>query len=183
VLGGFARPAPVPAFPPASTAPIADLEVWLSEVARVRDGLEPLDLLLLLAADVFPSTQLTTSDGVEVAVLGAPTGEALVLDGWSESAPPETATTGVAFHYDAPRSQPPQVVLIAVPPPSVAWSLSVLEAIVDETIASAKQRTIAPEDVRSQVAPALLVVDDPSDLVPAIDLTHVVITDVTEVLR
>lgn len=75
------------------------------------------------------------------------------------------------FPYDAPRAQPPQSILLAVPPPSTSWSLPLLEAIVDETVSRAKLRMIAPDDARGQLAPTVLVADNRDELVPSIDLT------------
>jgi hypothetical protein len=49
--------------------------------------------------------------------------------------------------------------------------LPLLDSIVDETIACAKLRVLAPEDVRGQLAPTILVPDDRNELVPAIDFT------------
>lgn len=105
--------------------------------------------------------------------------EALVIDAWSEAPRASTVATGVAFPFQAPRAQPPQTVLIAVPPPSTPWSLALVEAIIDETIIRAKGRMISPTDVRNQLAPTLLVADDPAELVPSIDLQ--VVSAVVEV--
>ncbi|MCK5312254.1 MAG: helix-hairpin-helix domain-containing protein, partial [Desulfobacteraceae bacterium] len=40
----------------------------------------------------------------------------LKIDAWLETIPNETIDTSVAFHYDAPNTQPPQSLLLAVPP-------------------------------------------------------------------
>jgi hypothetical protein len=58
----------------------------------------------------------------------------LVIDEWTETIPSATETTGLAFHYDAPSAEAPQVILLAVPPAQQAtWSLNGLEAILLET--------------------------------------------------
>ena len=56
--------------------------------------------------------------------------------------------TGVAFHYDAPKAQAPQAVLLALPPdPSRNWVFEDLEAILLETLELAKLRGMRPEDL------------------------------------
>lgn len=174
---GFAVAAPITA--PSSLAAVAaqpgELASWLSDLGRVRTALEPLDLLMLIAPDALPVERRRTADGVELVVFGptsAPA-EALVIDAWSEAPPASTIATGVAFPFQAPRAQPAQTVLIAVPPPATPWSLALAEAIIDETITRAKGRMISPADIRNQLAPTLLVADDPAELVPSIDLQAV----------
>ena len=171
-LEQYAAPAGVSA--PTATEPVVpsqagELEAWLSDLSRVRTALEPLDLLTLLAPALFPLERRRTRGELELTFAGTGN-QALVVDAWSDAAPATDVTTGVAFPYDAPRAQPPQTVLVAVPPPAVSWTLELVEAIIDETIARARMRMIAPEDVRAQLAPALLVLDDPKDLSPALDL-------------
>lgn len=173
VGGGFAVPAPVGGFVDADVVPSApgDLLAWLSDHGRVRAQLEPLDLLALLAPELVAGERRRTSAGVELTVFGSPTAsEALIVDAWSEAALAESVTTGVAFPFEAPRAQPPQVILIAVPPPSTPWSLKLAESIIDETVAAAKLRMAAPEDVHDQLVPTVLVADDPDDLEPSFDL-------------
>ena len=47
----------------------------------------------------------------------------LLLDEWVEVVGGDTTTTGVVFHHDSPDSEPPQAMLLAVPPkPDVAWA-------------------------------------------------------------
>ena len=40
----------------------------------------------------------------------------LLLDEWVEVVPGDTTTTGVVFHYDSPDTEPPQAMLLVVPP-------------------------------------------------------------------
>ncbi|HSN26651.1 MAG TPA: hypothetical protein VLT45_10205 [Kofleriaceae bacterium] len=178
VRSGFSAPATIgdTAVLAQDASALPDATSWLSDMARVRSPLEPLDLLVLLSPQLFPGDQRVTEDGVALTLFGTGS-DVLVIDGWTETAPAETITAGIAFPFQAPRAQPPQAVLIAVPPPGSTWSVPLAEAIVDETIASARRRMVAPEDVRSQLVPTLLVVDDPSDLEPTLDL-HAVTTNV-----
>ncbi len=190
VGSGFAQPARIgtiaslPPHPLANNSPHA----FLSDVARVRSALEPLDLLALIAPDVIPCDLRMASDGVEILLAGTHGSssagvDALVVDSWSDAAPAATIKTGVAFPFDAPRTQPPQTILIAVPPPSTSWSLPLVEAIIDETLAAARLRVIAPEDVRGQLLPAILVADDPDELVPSLDLGLFAATVQLEVMQ
>ena len=39
----------------------------------------------------------------------------LLLDEWTEVVPGDSATTGIAFHYDQPNSEPPQAMLLVTP--------------------------------------------------------------------
>ena len=158
---------------PAGTAPDALAHAaWLAELGRVRPGVEALDLIALVAPAALGAA--LTSALPEVTLVGvgataAPAG-ALVVDGWTESAPAAELTTGAAFAHDAPRGQPPQAILLAVPPPATPWSLELLEATIGETAARARLRVIDPADVHGQLAPALHVADDPAELTASTDL-------------
>jgi DNA uptake protein ComE-like DNA-binding protein len=70
----------------------------------------------------------------------------LVIDEWSELIPAGQVNTSVAFQYDAPSTQPPQSLLLAVPGqmkeiPGV-WMSGELAAIVNDTIDLVKVRTV-----------------------------------------
>jgi hypothetical protein len=185
-LATLATPAPIASasVPAGDARTKAELAAWLADMARVRPALEPLDLLTLIAPEIFVASRVAPAKYIEHIVYATaphPTA-ALVVDGWSEAPPAKEIMTGAAFPFDAPRGQPPQAVLLAVPPPAVPWSLPLLEAIVDETIARARLRVSAPEDARGQLAPTILVTDDRAELVPAIDFTlHAFLVE--EVLR
>jgi hypothetical protein len=83
--------------------------------------------------------------------LGATTGgglAGLMVDEWIEVVPGPDETTGLAFHYDAPGSAPPQAILLAAPPaPATHWSFDWLEAIVLETLELAKLRAVDPDSL------------------------------------
>jgi hypothetical protein len=72
----------------------------------------------------------------------------LLLDEWVETIPNPENTTGITFNYDAPAAEPPQAVLIAVPPTppdpngGTHWSFEALERILSETIDLAQIRTV-----------------------------------------
>jgi hypothetical protein len=70
----------------------------------------------------------------------------LVLDEWSELIPAGQVNTSVAFQYDAPSTQPPQSLLLAVPGqmkdiPGV-WTSQELASIVHDTIDLVKVRAV-----------------------------------------
>jgi hypothetical protein len=70
----------------------------------------------------------------------------LWLDEWSESIPDPAAVTGIGFHYDSPGAEPPQALLIAVPPTEAErWSLTDLAATLNETVDLAKVRAVDSE--------------------------------------
>ncbi len=57
-----------------------------------------------------------------------------VIDEWIEVIPDDEETTGVAFHYDAPNSEAPQTLLLAVSPgKEPTWKLEDVIATVNET--------------------------------------------------
>jgi hypothetical protein len=97
----------------------------------------------------------------------------LVVDDWVEVVPESRETTGVSFHYDAPNSEPPQAILLCVPPDGrAAWSVEALEQIVLETLDLARVRLV---DVDSLVAaghfaPAIFTAFNPSSDTVSTDL-------------
>lgn len=63
--------------------------------------------------------------------------------------PQEDETTAVAFGYDAPGSEPPQAILLAVPPDARAkWSVEALEEIVGEALDLARVRLVDVDSLR-----------------------------------
>jgi hypothetical protein len=89
----------------------------------------------------------------------------LLVDEWVEVLPGEEETTGLAFHFDAPGTQPPQVALLVVPPDeSRPWDLEDLAAAVLDTLELARLRGVDPD--------ALAAVAGPSDLLPAVYLAR-----------
>ena len=67
----------------------------------------------------------------------------LLLDAFAETVPDRVLTTGVAFNIDAPGSEPPQALLLAVAP-GASWSWDDLLASVDETFEAARRRLVVP---------------------------------------
>lgn len=69
----------------------------------------------------------------------------LLVDEWTEVIPSPTETTGITFHYDRPNCEPPQSWLLALAArPDGAWTWHELLNAVNDTLDSAKRRTIEP---------------------------------------
>ncbi|HEY8788538.1 MAG TPA: hypothetical protein VIM10_05340 [Actinopolymorphaceae bacterium] len=75
----------------------------------------------------------------------------LAVDTWVQTVPAATRDTAVAFHYDEPRTDPPQSILVAVGADLGAdhgpgtWALGDLVGVVTSTMALARQRAIAAD--------------------------------------
>lgn len=66
----------------------------------------------------------------------------LRIDEWRTSVPREAETTGVALNYDAPNTEPPQSILLAVLPDGETWSTETLLQMILETTDLAKIRGV-----------------------------------------
>ncbi len=95
------------------------------------------DKLLYTAHFAVPYDKTKTSCGV-------------VIDEWTEVIPGADETTGVAFHYDQPNSEPPQTMLLVTPPEITGhWSwLTIIESM-EETLEMAKKRAIEPSHIEA----------------------------------
>jgi hypothetical protein len=163
---------------------------WLHDYGRVRKGAEALDLYVataevLGAAPALTVAQLPAGMGVPWAgerlpeqapapraafLIHAPrpvdwtaSVAGLMVDAWTDVVPRRNVITGLAFNYDAPKPQAPQVILIAVPPdPNRAWVYEDLEAALTETLdmVYGRLRPAAPEGALGDYLPALYVSSD-----------------------
>ncbi len=69
----------------------------------------------------------------------------LLVDEWVEVIPAQVETTGIAVHYDQPASQPPQTLILAVPPEITGtWTWETLEGILLDSLERARQRAVEP---------------------------------------
>jgi hypothetical protein len=69
----------------------------------------------------------------------------LLFDEWTEVLPADRETTGIAVHADSPDSEPPQSMLLVVPPVRTGtWQLGDLVAAVTETFDLARTRLVEP---------------------------------------
>jgi hypothetical protein len=71
----------------------------------------------------------------------------LVVDRWSERIPGLDQVTGVAFHFDAPSTEAPQTMLLAVTPEGRSWSADLVLDTVLETIEWMQLRAVAIDDL------------------------------------
>ncbi|MCB9081827.1 MAG: hypothetical protein H6555_08975 [Lewinellaceae bacterium] len=74
----------------------------------------------------------------------------LLLDEWTEVIPGPEETTGLAFHYDRPNNEPPQIWLLAVPAASGDnWQWDDLTAAVREAFVMARKRVVEPSQLEA----------------------------------
>lgn len=72
----------------------------------------------------------------------------LLIDEWVELIPSKEETTGVAFNFDQPDTQPPNSILFTVPHQETGnWNWQKLLKAVNETFYLAKQRTVSPDEI------------------------------------
>jgi hypothetical protein len=103
----------------------------------------------------------------------------LLLDTWSEVVPNDSEETGIAFHYDSPGAEAPQVILV-VPPSSVGvqcpndsdpnvdgWQALDMIATLNETIDLAKIRTVDAQMVDfGQLFPTIYMTENTRGFMP-----------------
>lgn len=76
----------------------------------------------------------------------------LLLDEWTEVIPARQETIGMAFHYDQPNSEPPQVLLLVTPTDfREHWQWQDLVNTLHETFDMAKKRAVEPDQVDKTV--------------------------------
>ena len=81
----------------------------------------------------------------------------LLVDEWTEVVPGLEETTGVAFHFDRPNTEPPQAWLLALPTTMTGtWSWDDLLGAVLDTLDSAKMRALEPVHIDSTAYSAFL---------------------------
>lgn len=74
----------------------------------------------------------------------------VVFDEWTEVIPAQNETTGVAFHYNQPNSEPPQTILLVTPSEIKGeWQWDDITGALEETLSMAKKRAVEPSMVDS----------------------------------
>lgn len=72
----------------------------------------------------------------------------VLVDEWTEVIPRTDETTGIAFHYDRPNSEPPQTLLLALPADFTgSWAWQDLADTLHETLNLARKRAVEPRHV------------------------------------
>lgn len=74
----------------------------------------------------------------------------IILDEWTELIPAGEETTGIAFHYDQPNSEPPQTMLLVTPPNITgSWKWNDIIDAMEETLDMAKKRAVEPAQIET----------------------------------
>ena len=141
---------------------------WLHDLGRVRPSIAAVDTLdfVLRGRNQDPALRfVAAAPGLNIVSIGAlppgPPAGGLLIDGWTERTPGLQATTGIAMHYDAPRSRAPQAILIVTPPdPAAGWGIEAVQASLFETADLAHVRMVRPADVHGSFLPALYFADN-----------------------
>jgi len=151
---------------------------WLYGLARVREklgawenvvmlsegfGKNPADLtpvqLPFVANDRWTALEFNTANATSNSRLlytahfikpFAPAGDqcGLLIDEWPELVPGPDVMSGVTFHFDRPNSQPPQTMLLAVPPVRRgSWSWDDLVAMLNDVYVDAQKRGVEPSQI------------------------------------
>ncbi|MCE3555572.1 hypothetical protein LWC33_29525 [Pseudonocardia sp. RS11V-5] len=99
----------------------------------------------------------------------------LLLDEWTEVIPADGETTGIAVDLDSPDSEPPQAMLLVVPPVRTGtWSDDDLVAAVMETFDLATLRAVEPghldDTAYAQLLPATVLSATPRPITISTDL-------------
>ena len=117
-------------------------------LAVIQQPLEPQERWVALGGGSVKGGRTSTLVHLPRPVAGGVVG--LVVDEWTEVVPDPTATTSMAFHYDAPSSAAPNVVLLGVAPPGVEWwTAEQLGGVVDEALALARLRAVDTDSLAS----------------------------------
>ena len=167
------------------------LDEWLYGVARVRDRVARLERATILAegfgqseiplwawqfpfaADDFwvgaefpdsyelANERLLVTLQSDIALDTTQPLAGILIDEWTEVAPGREATTGVAFHFDQPNSEPPQAMLLLTPAMFTgAWSWDDVRDAVADALDSARLRAVEPEQIDrtdyARVLPAVM---------------------------
>jgi len=96
-------------------------------------------------ADLVEDRVLFTAHYADEPSSGDDTECGLLFDEWTEVIPTDRETTGLAVHADSPDSEPPQSMLLVVPPVRTGtWDIADLIAAVTETFDLARTRLVEP---------------------------------------
>ena len=72
----------------------------------------------------------------------------LLIDEWTEVLPSEMQTTGLAFHFERPSTEPPQTWMLVVPPAQTgAWAWADIVDALNETLDAARLRAVEPDQL------------------------------------
>ncbi|GAB3061306.1 hypothetical protein GCM10027053_24480 [Intrasporangium mesophilum] len=102
--------------------------------------------------DARPATGLVDAVVVRFGGVTVPaTVSGLAVDAWIQTVPDAAHDAALAFHYDEPDADPPQAILVAVPPSlsqtriPATWDLGSLVGVITSTMAQAADRAVASD--------------------------------------
>ncbi len=161
---------------------------WLQQLTHIRPAISCLDEVYTVAQIIAEANPLTLTIGqipytpndrwlalkldgsspakgrvaLEAIISGNYTGSTswcgLLLDEWVERIPNVQESAGLAFHYEEPKSQAPQAMLLAVCPSERAyWDDALIQSILEETMDLFKIRSVDLDSLQEvgQILPAL----------------------------
>jgi hypothetical protein len=151
---------------------------WLYGIARVRDKVGAWENVVMLSeafgqttADLIPvqlpfvsgdrwtalefdtanatsNTRLLYTSHFTVPFSSAADQCGLLIDEWPELVPSPDVMSGVTFHFDRPNSQPPQTMLLAVPPVRRGnWNWDDLISTLNDVYIDAQKRAVEPAQI------------------------------------
>jgi hypothetical protein len=156
-LFGTAPPEPTPL-----QLPYVEDDRWLA--ARLSPGRAPRPGVISLVLELPPDFDAASPQA------------GLLIDEWVEVIPGSDETTGLTFHFDQPNAEPPQTLLLVLPPvPTGRWAWADLIEALHETLEAARMRAVEPDQlgrsVLSQFLPMVTPAVAPSAATIVADLT------------
>jgi hypothetical protein len=97
----------------------------------------------------------------------------LFIDEWLEVVPSTSEITSVTFHYEAPSSAPPQLMLLGVPTPGLEhWTAEAARGLVAEALDLGRIRLVDMDDLPDlgQVLPAFVTAENSTGAVAGLDV-------------
>lgn len=122
--------------------PYIENDRWLA--MKFRDETDPADSFSIDHEKLLYTAYFTTAFDKTKPQCG------IVIDEWTETIPSGKETTGISFHYDQPGSEPPNTMLLVVPPQITGqWQWEDITDALEETLAMAKKRAVEPSQVEA----------------------------------
>jgi hypothetical protein len=162
---------------------------WILQMGRVRRAMGALGSIVQLGESIagrplfdFSVAQFPAVAGEGWAALHKPQGDGprtglisitavppldqpiagLVVDAWVDEIPTRTQATGIAFHFDAPGSKPPQAVLLGVTHADENFDRSLVLSLIRQALQLMKVRAVGPETLATmgQFLPAVFLPEE-----------------------
>jgi hypothetical protein len=102
----------------------------------------------------------------------------LLIDEWTEVLPADTQTTGLAFHFDRPSSEPPQAWMLVVPPEQTgSWDWADIVDALHDALDQARLRAVEPDQLDAtawaRLVPAVVTATTLRPITIAVDYARV----------